>query len=96
MELAAERGLVGLSAYFVLLWFVVRTIIRSVKLLRTEGLNTYADIAASYGYSLLGYLVTATFLHDRSRFFWVLLGICLSLPSIASHEVRRGVRNRQE
>jgi hypothetical protein len=89
MELAAERGLVGLTAYFVLIWYTVRTILRSIRVLRAAGSGLVADQAAAYGFALLGYLVTATFLHDRSRFFWVLLGICLSFPSIAAREARR-------
>jgi putative inorganic carbon (hco3(-)) transporter len=89
LELAAERGLVGLTAYFVLLWYTARTILRSIRKLLAAGLSSYADMAAAYGYSLLGYLVTATFLHDRAQFFWVLLGICLSFPAIAAYESRR-------
>jgi len=89
LELAAERGLAGLAAYFVLIWLVVRTIMESIRKLVGAGLVAYADMARAYGYSLLGYLITSIFLHERSQFFWILLGICLSLPAIAKSEVQR-------
>lgn len=96
MELAAERGVVGLTAYFVLIWYIVRTIMSSLRELRAAA-SPYVDMAAAYGFSLLGYLVTSTFLHDRgARFFWVLMGICLSLPAIAASERRRISGIRQE
>jgi putative inorganic carbon (HCO3(-)) transporter len=96
MELAAERGVVGLTAYFVLIWYIVRTIMSSVRELRAAA-SPYSDIAAAYGFSLLGFLVTSTFLHDKGgRFFWVLMGICLSLPAIAASEKRRVSTVQQE
>ena len=87
LELAAERGLLGLTAYFLFTWYVFRTILGSIRRLVAAGITRYAELAAAYGYALLGYLLTSIFLHDTSRFYWVLLGIVLSLPAVVSYEI---------
>ncbi len=89
LELAAERGLFGLGVYLALIWYIFRTILRSARQLRAAGLTTYENMFYAYGYSLLGYLVTSVFLHERARFTWVILGICLSFPAIAAYETWR-------
>jgi O-antigen ligase len=90
LELAAERGLLGLAAFFTLIWYISRTIIRSRKKLQSAGLTSLADLVSSYGYALLGYLIAASFLHgSHARFFWVMLGISLAFPAIANYETAR-------
>jgi putative inorganic carbon (HCO3(-)) transporter len=89
LELAAEQGILGLGAYFMLFFFVVRTLLRSRRMLLSAGLVSYADLVSAYGYSLVGYFVTAMFLHARCKFIWVVVGICLSLPRIAAYETNR-------
>jgi O-antigen ligase len=89
LEFAAERGLLGLAVYLVLIWYIFRIIMRSARQLHAAGLTTYENLVFSYGYALLGYLVTSVFLHEAFRFIWIIYGICLSFPAIAAYETRR-------
>jgi O-antigen ligase len=88
LEIAAERGLLGLAVYLVLIWYIFRIIMKSARQLHAAGLTTYKNMVFSYGYSLLGYLTTSVFLHERARFIWIIYGICLSFPAIAAYETR--------
>jgi putative inorganic carbon (HCO3(-)) transporter len=89
LEIAAERGLLGLAVYLVLIWYIFRIIMKSARQLHAAGLTTCENMVFSYGYSLLGYLATSVFLHERARFIWIIYGICLSFPAIAAYETRR-------
>jgi putative inorganic carbon (HCO3(-)) transporter len=89
LEICAERGLLGLSVYLAMIWYIFSRVLKSAKRLRAAGLTSYEHMVLSYGYSLLGYLITGVFLHELLRFVWVIMGICLSTPAIASYEIRR-------
>jgi O-antigen ligase len=88
MEIAAERGLLGLTVYLLLIWYIFKVIVKSASQLRAAGLTTHGNLVYAYGYSLLGYLVTSAFLHEAFRFIWIIYGICLSFPAIAAYEMR--------
>ena len=89
LEIAAERGLLGITVYLVLIWYIFRIIMKSARQLHAAGLTAYENMVFSYGFSLLGYLATSVFLHERARFIWIIYGICLSFPAIAAYETRR-------
>ncbi len=89
IELAAERGIVGLSAFAALMFLVLRGLLRARRELSQTGLKDHSHLAATMGICLLGYASSSVLLHDDfSRYLWLLIGLALSLPQIASNEIR--------
>ena len=83
LQIAAERGLLGLSAFAILVFATFRTLYSAEIQLTRAKMEEYASIAAAIGASLVGYLIASMFLHDSYfRYFWVLIGIAWSLPQI--------------
>lgn len=87
LQIAAERGLVGLAAFGALLWFMIRGLKRSIPMFREAGHRDYGTLAAAFGIGFFGFLVGSVFLHDSyPKYFWLLMGIGLSLPQAAQRE----------
>jgi putative inorganic carbon (HCO3(-)) transporter len=90
LQIAAERGLVGLAAFGTLLWFMIRSLKRSVHMFQKAGRHDYAALATAFGIGFFGFLIGSIFLHDSyPKYFWLLMGISLSLPQAAQWEVAR-------
>ncbi len=74
-ELAAETGLVGLTAFLA----AIGALLRGLWLERRRWLGVRplcADVATAFGLSLLAYLGTAVFLHlSYERYYWFLLAM---------------------
>jgi len=88
LEVAAETGLVGFTAFAALLWTMARNIISSWKKLKKAGNNRIASMVAAFGASTFGYLVAAVFIHAAyPRYFWLLVGIGLSLPQVVKNSL---------
>jgi O-antigen ligase len=84
LEIAAERGVVGLLVFGSILVLALRQVFQASAKFKRLGNQQMADLSAAMGVSLITYLVTAFFLHDAfPRFFWVLVGVCWAIPQIA-------------
>jgi hypothetical protein len=52
------------------------------------GLDREARTTGALAAALVGFLVTALFLHlDFARLFWLLIGISLAMPAVASGDI---------
>ena len=88
IEVAAETGLVGFTAFAALLWTMGRGIINSWKQLKGLEKDRIASMVAALGASTFGYLVAAVFIHAAyPRYFWLLVGIAFSIPNIVKNEI---------
>lgn len=84
LEVAAETGLVGLLAFATLLAGAGGGAWRARESLAARGDVEAERLATGYGIALLGYLAGSVFLHlTYPRYFWLLLGIGLSLYALA-------------
>ena len=84
LEVAAETGILGFSAFFMIIWLAVKSILNARKIfletLQEEYANLTVGLAAGFG----GYLIAAFFIHSAyPRQFYLLIGIIFALPLIA-------------
>jgi len=84
LEVAAETGILGFSAFSMIIWLAVKSILNSRKIfletLQEEYANLTVGLAAGFG----GYLIAAFFIHSAyPRQFYLLIGIVFALPRIA-------------
>ena len=87
IELAAELGLIGLAAFFSLLYFTLKGLFKAIQDFEENGQEQYANMTRALTTGLFAYLAAALFLHDAyPRFFWVIIGICLSVPNVVLYE----------
>ena len=85
LQIAAERGTVGLLSFAVVIGIAFRSVIRGYRELRKAGHTAAAGIAAAIGMSLLGYGLAAIFLHgDFWRYFWIMIGLAMCVTQVAS------------
>jgi len=88
IEVLAETGLIGVSAFFALLVAMVKGILDSWKRLRSAREDEIARMVAGIGAGLMGYLSAAVFIHAAyPRYFWLLMGVALSIPNIVKNEL---------
>jgi O-antigen ligase len=88
LEIAVERGIVGLLAFGILMFGVYRGVMYSRKHLIEAGDMQYAGMVTALGIGLIGYFIAATFLHDAyNRYFWLLIGIALALPEVVKRKI---------
>lgn len=90
VELAAETGILGISTFLLVAFFVLYQLWQARK--RWTGVNSeYANYAAAYFLSLVGYLSTAVFLSLAfQRFYWVLVALAGSTIQILNSETQEG------
>lgn len=95
LQIAAERGLVGLAAFGVLLWFMIRSLRSSRHMFQEAKLYDYGALVTAFGIGFFGFLASSLFLHESyPKYFWLLMGIALSFPQAAQGEIaRRGGRS---
>lgn len=87
LEILAETGLVGLTAFLLMVFAAATGVLESIRRLRDAGLNRLARQHATFGIGLVGYLVAMIFLHDSyPRLLYTLLAIGIALPRIARIE----------
>ena len=86
LEVAAERGIVGLVVFGSIIILTLQQVYRASKKFTQTGHNEFTELAIALGVSFIAYLVASIFLHDAyPRFFWVLVGICWALPQSAQY-----------
>ncbi|MCB2223818.1 MAG: O-antigen ligase family protein [Actinobacteria bacterium] len=87
LEIAAETGLPGVLAMGAVLAGAFVALRRSRRSFEAAGLDGPARTSRALAASLVGFLITALFLHhDYSRPFWVIVGLALAMPALASRE----------
>lgn len=90
LEIAAERGLFGLTAFGVLMVVMFRSMWRARTRLNSIGLANYASMVDALTIGLTSYMVTSIFLHDAyPRYFWVLVGVALATEQVARNEMHK-------
>lgn len=83
LEIAAERGLIGLASFAALLGAVTAIGFAGWRELRRRGATDVAGMVAGLGVGFTGYLIAAVFLHDAyPRYFWLAIGLFLAVPGI--------------
>jgi O-antigen ligase len=94
IEIAAETGLLGLTAFGILVFGALRGLWATWKMFRNSNkipLGTtvpQAKIIAAFGVGLIGYLMAGMFIHDAyPRFLWMLIAIAFAMPNIAREEL---------
>jgi putative inorganic carbon (HCO3(-)) transporter len=88
LQIAAERGLIGLVSFGALLWFMVKSLKQARYTFEQAGRHDYATLVTAFSIGVFGFLVSSLFLHDSyPKYFWILMGIALSLPQAAEWEM---------
>ena len=96
LEVASENGMAGLLIFGAILWSVFSSLQNARTAFRDAGLHTEADMVASLSIAMTGYLSAAFFIHGAyPRFFYLLIGIALSLPQIVQNTLAHDAPGRQ-
>jgi len=89
LEVAAETGLPGILAMGALILGAMAALARGRRRFEEIGLEEHARIARALTASMVGFLITALFLHlDFARLFWLLIGLSFAVPVIAEREAK--------
>jgi hypothetical protein len=84
LEVAAERGLLGLAVFSLIVGSAYWSLWHAEKRYLLLGMKSYADVTVALAGGLTAYLTAALFLHDSYiRYFFVLIGIAWAAASIA-------------
>ena len=84
LEVAAERGILGLISFSAIVSFTYWSLWRAEKSYSRLGRKDFADLTVALSSGLTAYLIAALFLHDAYvRYFWVLIGVAWAAASIA-------------
>ncbi len=90
LAVAAETGLLGLTAFMTLLVVVCRRMHHAQKKLKHAGLPDPAMVVAAISVGIYGFLISSMFLDTGFIYhLWLLTGIAFALPRIAEHEIQR-------
>lgn len=85
LEIAAETGLLGLTAFGAIVAGAYYGLRRTERLLFQRGRYNEAGMAWALAVGLSGYLAASFFLHGSyARYFWLLIGIALAVPQIVA------------
>ena len=89
-QVLAETGAVGSFAFLGIVISLMSGLSRSVRVLQlSPASRSYIPWVVSLQVSILGYLVTATFLHDAYiRYFWILVALSLTAIQLIDEQIR--------
>ena len=89
LEVAAERGLLGLLVFGSIIVLTLRKVFQSETIFKRLGNNVMADLAIAVGVSLIIYLISSIFLHDAyARYFWLFIAISWSVGQSSEYLLR--------
>jgi O-antigen ligase len=95
LEELADTGIVGFTLFMAIIFFVLFSLAR----LRRQYKDQYPQmvmLATGYMLGLVGYLLTAVFLHlSYVRYFWVIIALCGATIHIFDRYVVEQARNAQ-
>ncbi|NNF60397.1 MAG: hypothetical protein HKN06_03595 [Gammaproteobacteria bacterium] len=87
LEIAAERGLLGLCTFAALLLYFGRVVVEALRHPDRVGGEDAADMVAGLAMGFIAYLVAAVFLHDAyPRYFWLMTGLILAVSGMLSQQ----------
>jgi O-antigen ligase len=88
LEVLAETGIIGFSVTFLLLFTSFETVWHARRLFQRSRMQDYAGLTTGFFAGLAGYFTAAVFIHNAfPRFFFLLLGIALSLRLVAPNTI---------
>jgi putative inorganic carbon (hco3(-)) transporter len=89
LEIAAEMGIAGLLAFGILIWIVVRGMLRSRRMLSAAGRTDLVPLIFAIEGALLAYLVSGVTGHMAAypRYFWLLMGLAIAVPTVVRNEL---------
>jgi O-antigen ligase len=95
LEVLTETGILGMSIFLSIIGLSFRSILSA----RTKFLEVYkvdyAHLVTGLGIGFAGYLTAALFIHAAfPRYFYLLIGIILSLPAVAEQVQRAATAER--
>lgn len=95
LEILAETGLMGLLAFMAIAIAAMAGVVTSTRRLRQAKQYGPANLHATFGVGLFGFLVAMIFLHDSyPRLLYTLLAIAVAMPKIAQlHLEQEGARD---
>ena len=89
LGLAAETGIIGLFTFVALLWFTFGGLKQAHKRLSDAGLKDSAGMVLGLMMGMIGYFTHSIFIYPHYRvFMFVLIGIALSVPTVAQEELK--------
>jgi O-antigen ligase len=87
LEVASETGLPGVATMAAVIVGAIAALHRGRRRFEELGLDDAARIAGALTASLVGFLITAMFLHlDFARLFWLLIGLAFAVPVVAARQ----------
>jgi len=90
LEVGAETGLLGIGAFGVLMIGSFVALGAARRRFADAGRADIADTAYAFTVALSAYYVTSIFLHmDFARTFWLITGVAVAMPSLASRVAAR-------
>ena len=90
LEIAAERGAIGLLFFGLLLFYLGKVSLHGWKAMKQAGFSSHADMIAGLAVGFLAYLLAAILLHDAyPRYFWMLAGLLLAVPGMVRNTLPR-------
>lgn len=96
LEIASETGLLGLFSFMLLVGGIFKSIWKAQQALFRNGLAPVSNMVAALAFALLGFLISALFLHAvYFRNFWILAGIALAVPQMAETEIEAAEKLRR-
>jgi putative inorganic carbon (HCO3(-)) transporter len=96
LEVAAETGVLGLSAFMLMVWLAIRSVLIARKQFLENKEIEYANLVTGFAVGFAGYLLAAVFVHAAfPRYFYLLIGIAYSLPLIAGHKRDNSYENNK-
>lgn len=88
LEVAAETGIIGFSIFILILIISLQTMFRARSLFLRADLNDYAGMVTGLLSGFIAYFVAALFIHNAfPRYFYLLIGIALSLRLVAQNAI---------
>lgn len=88
LQIASEMGILGLTAFALILWYLMKGLRDGRRNFLKAGMTDYASMVSALGIGIAGYLIAALFLHGAfPRYLWLLLGIGFSVPQVARHQL---------
>lgn len=95
LEVAAETGIIGLTAFLALVALAFQALSRGVAAARGSGDQQLAETLWTLRLSLVGYLAAAMFIHAAyGRYLWLLLGLAFATIAVVDARTRTGASTR--
>ena len=90
LQVLAETGLLGLTAFLTLLWAAIKGALDSFRKFKSSNRKELVSMTVAIGAGFAGYLAAAVFVHAAyPRYLWLIIGVVFSLPNIVKAELSK-------